>query len=286
MDCPIPSPLDVRHYLEGYCLETQDVLQFTEVSFESGVTEIDLGSSVSALRVNMPVSGTGIVSGTRITEVDYDNETITIDTATSEEEDSVTLSITKNIYLTDEWIINRRDRLVIPWIEKRTSLNIRGDRTITEYISGNGLTSMILSHHPVQELVSMDYVSDYDDVDNSITSLVEVDNEQGILISKNRIHDASDYTVFRRGVKNIKVVYTIGYEDICSSAPDVPEAIVSWLAALCLQMIGARTGGGNISQSGFSQSYGDRGKYTEIIQMSEANAMAILRNYFEYTVAP
>ena len=285
MSCPIPSPLDVRHFLEGFCLETQDQTNFT-VTFLSAATTLNMGASVSLLRENMAISGTGIQTGTIITAVNYSSQSVTISLPTSSGQTDSTVTVTKNTFLTDDWIIKRRDQFVIPWIQKRTSLNILGTRPITEYVSGNGLTSMILSYKPIIELQEISYINTPDDFISNIQESVVVDNEQGMLMSKLRVHDAASYTVFRRGIKNIKVVYTVGFSDICTEAPDIPEAILNWLAALALQLIGSRTGGGNINQSGFSQSYGDRGKYTEAIKMAEANAMAILRGYFNYVGAP
>lgn len=285
MNCPIPSPLDVRHFLEGFCLDTQDQLTFT-VTFVSGVTTINMGASVSSLRENMAVSGDGIPTGTIIESIDYDLQQITISEATASPQTDVTLTVTRNTFLTDEWIINRRDRFVIPWITKRTSLNILGEREITEYVSGNGLTSMILSHKPIIELTGFQYINTPDGFTEDLSQSVELDGEQGMLMSKWRVNDAADRTVFQRGVKNIKVTYKVGFSDLCAEAPDVPEAILNWLAALSLQLIGSRTGGGNINQNGFSSSYGERGKYTEAIQMCESTTMAILKNYFNYVGAP
>lgn len=285
MECPIPSPLDVRHFLEGFCLETQDQVQFI-VTFASGVTSLNMGASVSSLRSNMAISGTGIPTGTIISSVDYALQSVVISAATASDQTDSSLTVTKNTFLTDEWLINRRDRFVIPWIMKRTSLNILGEREITEYVSGNGLTSMILSHKPIVELKELTYINTPDDFISNIQQSVVVDKEQGMLMSKWRLYDASDYTIFRRGIKNIKVVYTVGFSDLCTSAPDVPEAILSWLASLALQLVGARTGGGDKNQTGFSETYGDRGKYSEAIKMAESNAMAILRGYFNYVGAP
>lgn len=285
MDCPLPSPLDVRHFLEGFCLDTQDQLTFI-VTFSNGVTTINMGGSVSALRSNMSIAGTGIPTGTLIESVDYNLQTIVITNATSSAETDVTLTVTKNTFLTDEWIINRRDKFIVPWIQKRTSLNILGEREITEYVSGNGLVSMILSHKPIIELKSIQYINTPVGFTENLRLSVEVDKEQGMLMSKWRILDSASATVFQRGTKNIKVVYTVGFSDLCTEAPDVPEAILNWLASLSLQLIGSRSGGGDISQSGFSQAYGDRGKYSEAIKMAETNAMAILRGYFNYVGAP
>lgn len=286
MNCPIPSPRDVRHFLEGFCLETQDQITFNNVSFSDAVTEIDLGASVSALRANMSISGTGIPTGAIIQSVDYDLNKVTLNAPVSGPQAAITVTVTRNTYLTDEWIINRRDRFVIPWIKKRTALNISGEREITEYVSGNGLTTLILSHRPIIEVKSLTYTNAPADSVGDLSESIVVDNEQGILISKWDVFSAASRSVFSRGTKNIKVVYSIGYSSLCDDAPDVPEAIINWLAALSLQLIGSRTGGGNESQSGFSTSYGDRGKYSEAIKMCESNAMAILRNYFEYVSAP
>lgn len=285
MSCPIPSPLDVRHFLEGFCLETQDQTNFT-VTFLSGATTLNMGASVSLLRENMAISGTGIQTGTSITAVNYSSQSVTISLSTSSGETDSTVTVTKNTFLTDDWIIKRRDQFVIPWIQKRTSLNILGTRTITEYVSGNGLTSLILSYKPIIEIQELTYINTPDDFISNLQQSVVVDKEQGMLMSKWRLYDASDYTIFRRGIKNIKVTYTVGFSDICTEAPDVPEAILNWLAALALQLIGSRGGGGNISQSGYNQTFGNRGKYSEAIKMSEANAMAILRGYFNYVGAP
>lgn len=285
MDCPIPSPLDVRHFLEGFCLDTEDQISYT-ITFLIGATILNMGTSITALRENMSVSGTGIATGTLISSIDYSAQTIVIDTPTISGETDSTVTVTKNTFLTDDWIINRRDKFVIPWIMKRTSLNILGTRTITDYISGNGLTSLILSHKPVIDLQELTYISIPDGFIGNLQESVEIDKEQGILMSKCRVLDASDHTVFSRGIKNIKVVYTVGFSDICTEAPDIPEAILNWLASLCLQLIGSRSGGGNINQPGYTQTFGDRGRYSEAIKMCESTTHAILSNYFNYVSSP
>lgn len=285
MNCPIPSPLDVRHFLEGFCLETQDLLVFSAI-YSSGSLELQISTSVSNIRKEMPISGSGIPTGAKIASVDYSLNKVTISALTTGSGSPEDVTVTRNTFLTDEWIINRRDRFVIPWIEKRTGLNITGEKSITEYVSGNGLTSMILSKKPIIELTELSYTRLPDGFTGNLQESVVVDKEQGMLMSRWSVVNAASTTVFQRGIKNIKVVYSYGFEDICTSAPNVPEAILNWLAALSLQNLGSRSGGGNINQPGYGQSFGDRGKYTEAIQMAETNTMAILRDYFNYVGAP
>lgn len=285
MSCVIPSPRDVRDYLEGYCLDTTDVSTFT-VSFTTGDETIALGAPVAALKADMAVSGVGIPTGTVIVSVDYDNNEITISNQVTSDQTDATLTITYNTVLTDSWIIRRRDRKVIPWIQQRTSLNITGERIIEEFISGNGLTTLILSHRPILELVELNYVDSPADYYQNLTQSVAVDTQQGILISKWDVYNASDRTVFQRGIKNVHVKYKVGYADLAAEAPDVCEAITMWLAAEALTLIGTRTGGGNMTMPGSTRTFGDRGKYSEMIKRLEQDTKAILGNYFNLTGAP
>ena len=97
MNCPLPSSLDVRHFLEGFCLDTQDQINFT-VTFTSGATVINMGSTVAALRSNMAVSGSGIATGTVIESVDYTLQQITISIPTTSQQTDSTLTVTKNTF--------------------------------------------------------------------------------------------------------------------------------------------------------------------------------------------
>jgi hypothetical protein len=284
MSCSI-SPRDIRDYLEGFCLDSTDVVTFT-VSFADAATQIQLPSSADALKPNMSVSGDGIATGTKIESIDYQTNAITIDTPATGPQTDVVITITYNTALSDDWLIKRRDNYIIPWIKKRTIATFGGAREVTEYISGNGLTTMILSNRPIVDLSTLQYVDAAQESDGSLAQSVEIDKEQGILISRHRVYDAASHTVFRRGHKNIKVTYTYGYADLQTEAPDICEAISAWVAREALVLIGNRTGGGDISRPGFTRTFGDRGKYTHMINELDMKIHGILSGYFDGIGAP
>ncbi len=193
-----------------------------------------------------------------------------------------------NTVVSEEWISSRMYRTVIPWITKRTGLSLGEEKTITEYYSGNGTGIMILNRKPINEITGLEYVSFADDAVANLIQSVELIKAEGILISRRRLLESTDPTTFVKGTNNIKVTYKYGLTNLVDSdgneALDIGEAIISMTAAKVLSFLGARTGGGSPSIQAYSRSFGNRGKYTDIINILERDAYAILSNYFTHTV--
>ena len=193
-----------------------------------------------------------------------------------------------NSVITEGWINNRIDNLIIPWIQRKTRLSFISEETKIEYISGTGNNILQLSRAPINELVSLAYLRSADVVSNLVDA-VEVDLETGTLIMKGLITEGKRQGIFRKGNKNIKVSYKVGYDDFVDGDEivDVKEAVICMAAKQVLIFIGARTGGGSLSTEGFSRNFGNRGKYTDIINQLDMNAYSILNNYFKSgVVAP
>jgi hypothetical protein len=183
--------------------------------------------------------------------------------------------------ISDTWIENRRDNLIIPWIENHTRLNFSEETEYTEYLSGNGKSILILSRRPINELISLEYVGV---ADGSLSTIIEIDYNSGILILKANLQEGIFNNNFQKGEKNIKVVYKAGYNDFLDPrtnkvANDVKEAIIMMLAKNVLIIIGSRTGGGALSVQSHSRNYGARGKYTDIINNLDMMAYEILKCY-------
>lgn len=179
------------------------------------------------------------------------------------------------------WIEKRIDGLIIPWIEKHTRLSFDSEKEVIEYLSGNGQEILTLSRKPVNELVSINYVSSYDTTLNIVES-VELDSEEGILIKKSSIVEGVMSTVFPKGNKNIKVIYKYGYDDFIDNNEvlvDIKEAIIYMTAKRVLVQVGARTGGGSISSQAWSRNFGNRGKYNDMLNALDADAYEILKPY-------
>jgi len=181
------------------------------------------------------------------------------------------------------WVEKRITSLVIPWIQKHTRLNFSSEQTIIEYLSGNGQEILMLSSKPVNELVSIEYVRSENTLFN-LANMVELDKNGGMLIAKTNPGEGEWNNVFQKGNKNIKVTYKTGYDDFIDPntntiADDVKEAIIMMTAKQALILIGARTGGGALSVQSHSRNYGDRGKYTDIINNIDMMSYEILKDY-------
>lgn len=191
--------------------------------------------------------------------------------------------LTKDV-ISDDWIQQRRDNFIIPWIEKKTRLSFISEKEYTEYLSGTGKNILILSRKPVNSLVSLTYVSGLETVSN-LASGMELAGEDGIIIKRAINIEGNYISIFPKGNKNIKVTYKYGFNDFLDPATsttlnDIKEAIKFMVAKQILIQIGARTGGGNVSTQAWSRDFGPRGKYTDIINNLDSMAYEILSNYW------
>lgn len=191
-------------------------------------------------------------------------------------------NITASI-LSDEWIQNKIDMSIIPFVEEITRQSFSEIKEITEYYSGNGENILMLNRRPVVEVTNIQYVT-ATNVESTVSiANVELIGAQGIL--KSRVNLEYTYQqrrpLFSKGNRNIKITYTYGYTNAPS---DVIEAIKMLTAEKCLAIIANRTGGGDLTVQSFGRSYGGHSKYTNIRKEMIREAMALLRKYMTSVV--
>lgn len=281
----IPTVQDIRNFLEGYCAESvsTSVLTGNTTITSPIIANIDSRD----LRPLMQISGSGIPVGTKIASVNSVHPTlgqITLDANATITASSVSLTITYYDVLTDDWITKRRDYNVIPYIERVTRLPLRETGEVTEYHSGMGNQTIILNRRPVIAVTNITYVSIPNQMQTgNLLAATELIKEEGILRSKVNFNEASFEPIFPRGTNNIKITYTYGFTDLVDdngvTAYDIHECILNMVGKQILVFIGARSGGGELTQTNWSRNYGDRGKYTDIINLFDQNAYSILRKY-------
>jgi len=176
----------------------------------------------------------------------------------------------------DAWIERRRDRFIIPLVERIIGRSVNAEDTNTEYVSGTGGPLIFLSARNITELVSLEYITGSGDVESNISvSSVELLDTEGIIKSVSNITEGGYSTLFMKGTKNIKVVYKVGG----SITADLEEAITYLSAEQILGYVGARTGGGSINVQGFSRNFGERGRYQDLRNDLKRQAMALLKVY-------
>lgn len=179
--------------------------------------------------------------------------------------------------LSDKWLINRRDRFVVPWVEQKCRLSFRGVKTYIEYKSGTGKELLILNRRPILALTSVEYVMGGGEYMPSLQS-IEVLAEEGILKAKINVNQNFTAPMFPRGSRNIKVTYTAGYES--AVIPEgVHEAIKMLVAEGALGIVANRTGGGALSVASFGRQYGSRGKFTHIRNELARSALSLLKTH-------
>jgi hypothetical protein len=178
--------------------------------------------------------------------------------------------------LSSNWIENRLNNFVIPFVENYTRQNFDGVQSITEYYSGTGNNVLMLNRRPIVSITEIRYVIGGYSMPILNLSMIETIAAEGIIKAKSNFDEAYFLPVFAKGSKNIKVVYTYGWSDY---PVDIKEAIIMLTSTKCLTFVGARTGGGALGVQGFSRNYGARGKYTDEIQQIDREAIAILNKY-------
>jgi hypothetical protein len=178
--------------------------------------------------------------------------------------------------LTDLWITKRITNIIIPYVEKITRQSFSAIKTVTEYHSGTGKNILILDRRPIVAVTEIAYVLGGNTQRILNLAMIETVAKQGILKAKTNYDEAFLLPLFAKSEFNIKVTYTYGYTDYPS---DVKEAIIYLTSSRCLTFIGARTGGGSLGIQSYNRNYGNRGKYTDIINVLDADAHAILKPY-------
>lgn len=177
--------------------------------------------------------------------------------------------------LTDSWLESRMAGFVIPFIERVTGMSFDGSENVTEYLSGSGEGILMLSKKNATALVSIAYVQGGDIESEIGLGGVEL-IEGGIIKAVSNVNEGGTSTIFRRGNRNVKVVYTVGESDYPA---DVKEAMLYLAAEQALGFIGARTGGGSLNVQGFGRNFGQRGKWQDIRNDLKRQAMALLKKY-------
>ena len=181
--------------------------------------------------------------------------------------------------LSASWLEKRRDNFIIPWVESKTGLSMSGEKTYVEYYNGDGTNSMMLNRKGVTELVKVEYVIGGDVVsDLSLVQFINIGSEGILRAIRSDLIVGSNTPVFRKGRKNIKITYKVGFD-----ANDIPvelcEAMLYFLTEKALMIIAGRGGGGNVSVSGYSKDYGKRGKYTDIRNELARMGLALIADY-------
>lgn len=273
----IPTVHDIRKYLKGYCVDLESTFAVTgnTVNGSAIISNIDTRD----IEENMRISGTGIPTGTTVQSVDSVSQygQITISVNATADGTGIAITLTYYTETTDEWIANRRDNFVIPYIENAIGMTISSESEIEEYYSGNGSSILMLNRRPVNSIENISYTSIPSETQTgNLLQSVELISEEGILKSKTNFNEGSYDPIFAKGVNNIKVTYKYGY----SSTPnDICELVTIMVAKKILVYIGARTGGGSVSQSSYNRNFGNRGKYTDLINELDKEIYVILRKY-------
>lgn len=178
--------------------------------------------------------------------------------------------------LSDSWIENRRDNLVIPYCERITRQSFYTIKSMVEYYSGNGKNYLILNRKPVNEITEIRYVLGGYSMPILNLAMIELDTARGMIKAKSNYDEAYFLPIFAKGDMNIKVTYNYGYATIPA---DVKEAIIYLCSEQALGFVGARTGGGSLTVQGFGRGYGERGKYQDIRNDLSRQAHSLLQKY-------
>jgi hypothetical protein len=181
--------------------------------------------------------------------------------------------------LSDAWIAECRDYVVVPHIEDITGLSFAGVKSITEFYSGNGSSTLILNRKPVIAITDFRYIGAV--TNYNLLGTLELIAAEGMLKAKTDYIEGVYGPIFRRGNKNIVITYTYGTSDYPGSINNVIKRLVS---THMLTLIGNRTGGGDLSVQAHSRSYGPHGKYGHLIKQIAHTAYQLLKPYMTSVV--
>lgn len=272
----IPEPIDIRKLLEGYGLETQRTLALsgTLTSGSAIITGIDTRN----LARYMYLFGAGIPAAAQISSVDIVGELgqVTMNVPATAAGTGVSITATYYCVVSDEWIQDRLDRLVLPYVKRITRQNFDGIQTVTEYYDGTGSPIMVLRRRPIVQLIAISYTNVDANLYYLTPSAMQVITDEGILKAKANFNESSYIPIFFKGDRNIRITYQYGF---ATCPADVSEAIARLMASEVLGHIAGKLGGGNISTQGFSPNYGENGKYTQPRKDLVKTANALLRAY-------
>jgi hypothetical protein len=184
--------------------------------------------------------------------------------------------------VSDTWINNDLNEVVIPLIEDKTGMSFNSEESKREIYSGNGSNKLILDRRDVKEVTKIEYVDAIDTTFLPAPSSVEVQREKGILISKGYRENMSSYT-FPKGDSNIAITYKVGY--VSTNIPDrISSAMKNMSCANVLKLIAGRTGGGNQGTQAHSPNHGDKGRFSNEIKRFRKTANSLLQKYMSSVV--
>jgi hypothetical protein len=272
----LPEPKDIRDLLEGYGLEKESTLSLVGTLTDGSA--IITGIDTRNLAKYMNLFGTGIPAAAQIASVDIVGETgqITMSAPATATDTDAAITVTYYCVVSDKWIQDRLDNLILPFIERITRQKFNGIQTVTEYYDGTGSPLMILRRRPIVQLISISYTNVDSNLYYLTPSAMQVIAEEGVLKAKANFNESSYIPIFYKGERNIRITYQYGY---ASCPSDVAEAIMRLTASEVLGHIAGKLGGGNISVQGFSPNYGENGKYTQPRKDLAKTAAALLRAY-------
>jgi len=265
------SPLDIRKFLEGYCMD-ETVATAKSGTLVSGSDTISVDTS--GLMTSMKVTGQGIPNNSYVVEVTEGQVKIT---------NPVTASGVKALnfinfeQISDEWLINTRDFMVMPVVERMVGFPLTGTKRVTEFHSGTGSSLLILNRRPIIDVYSVNLVTNPQNWIYVSPNSLEQIKEEGILKLRAVLETWQNYVpAFPRGKDNIKIDYEYGY----AQAPDdLARAVVMLTASFALGFIGSRTGGGSLNVQGYGRNYGARGKFTDVRSDLDKYAYSICKKY-------
>jgi hypothetical protein len=174
--------------------------------------------------------------------------------------------------LSDPWIKDCRDNVVVPHIEDITGMSFSGIQEITEYYSGNGTSVLILNRKPIVEVTNFTYIGAV--TNYNLLGVIELIDAEGMLKAKTDYSEGIYGPIFRKGNKNIRITYKYGTSDYSAV---VNNAIKRLVAVQILSLLGNRTGGGDLSVQAHGRSYGSHGKYTNIMKQLAHTAYQLLK---------
>ena len=266
----VPTVKEIRDYLECYGIDASATYALTGTV--NSTSAIITAISTINLKKYMEISGAGIPAGATILSVDSGTQ-ITISALATISGTGVAITITYNSILSDEWIFNRMTNIVIPFIERKCGVTVSGERQFVEVYSGTGQPQLILNRRNIKQIDKIEILTGTINTQLIVSSL-EVLSAEGIIRAKAYVSWGTIAPYFPKGASNIKVTYT------CSDPTDLKEAIVLLTCEAILGVISGRTGGGSaITADGYSRSWGDRSKYTEIRNDMSRQALELMRKY-------
>lgn len=273
----IPTTREIREYLENFQLDIESSKTVT------GNTTQDSPDIVIAdtrtLKEGMRIAGTGIPAGSEILVVQSGQ--ITISANATETGAGVSLTITYYSQLTDGWISRQRDGFIIPWIEQYLGRKISEEKTYQRFYSGMGESVLVLDHAPVTEIVTLKYVVNEDMYEPA--SISEIGR---YVLSKETGVIKKVASLFLKGEDNIFCEYKVasiteGEDDVLDNEVLLMKDIIMKLTLeVALGQVANRTGGGQLSSQGYSRSFGNRGKFSDIRNDLANQALSSLKLFF------